>query len=125
MDQVTSLKLQVMGDTVPDLTPLTQMESLRYLWLDAPRVDLSGLAGSGITQLQLRASEILSLELLTQMPQLNALRLDGTPAVPSYEPLARTAIQYLDLGRDVAGRGQYTELDYTPISKCRNYCSWT
>ena len=57
MDQVTSLKLQVMGDTVPDLTPLTQMESLRYLWLDAPRVDLSGLAGSGITQLQLRASE--------------------------------------------------------------------
>lgn len=117
MDQVASLKLQVMGDTVPDLTPLTQMESLRYLWLDAPRVDLSGLAGSGITQLQLRASEILSLELLTQMPQLNALRLDGTPAVPSYEPLARTAIQYLDLGRDVAGRGQYTELDYTPISQ--------
>lgn len=79
MDQVTSLKLQVMGDTVPDLTPLTQMESLRYLWLDAPRVDLSRLAGSGITQLQLRASEILSLELLTQMPQLNALRLDGHP----------------------------------------------
>lgn len=117
MDSVTNLKLQVMGDIVPDLTPLAQMESLRYLWLEAPCIDLSGLAGAGIQQLRLSASEIRSLEPLTQMPELTALNLNDTPAVPSYAPLAQTSIQYLDMGRDVAGRGRYTELDYTPISQ--------
>lgn len=117
MDGITNLKLQVMGAIVPDLTPLAQMESLRYLWLEAPCIDLSGLAGASIQQLRLRASEICSLEPLTQMPELTALELSGTPAVPSYAPLARTRIQYLDMMRDVAGRGEYTELDYTPISQ--------
>ena len=111
MDQVTSLKLQVMAipcqthPADPDGEPALSLAGCALGICPAWRAAASPSCSCGL-------GDPLS-ELLTQMPQLNALRLDGTPRRCPAMSLWPGPPSNIWIWGGCCRAGQYTELDYT------------
>ena len=102
-----------------DLSGLEDCENLVILSLRGIEPEnLEPLAGvTGLQQLYLDLENCVSLEPLTELPDLLLLSLNFKEEYPSFEPLTRTTVKYLDLSQSYFGRITLENIDYESLSK--------
>ena len=106
---------------VTDLSGLEECRNLAILELDGIVPEsLEPLAGvTGLQQLFLNLQTCVSLEPLTELPDLQLLSLSFSEAYPSLEPLTRTTVKYLDLSQSYFGRITLEDLDYESLAQMK------
>lgn len=83
-----------------DLSPLSGLKKLEWLWLGARRVkDLSPLAGSSLEWLDLSHTDVEALAPLAGMTSLHTLQLEDTPVEDISVLSTLTSLYKLDLSR--------------------------
>ena len=104
---------------VTDLSGLAECRNLMILELDGIVPEsLEPLGGViGLQQLYLDLEVCVSLEPLTELPNLQLLSLAFSEEYPSLEPLTRTAVKYLDLSQSYFGRITLENIDYESLAK--------
>ena len=104
---------------VTDLSGLEECWNLMILELDGIVPEsLEPLARvTGLQQLFLNLETCVSLEPLTELPDLQLLSLSFSEEYPSLEPLTRTTVKYLDLSQSYFGRITLENIDYGSLAR--------
>lgn len=116
----TNLKV-VELENVPlqTLSAISSLTKLNYLTLDfCGTLDLQPLENlPNLSVVSLYGSDLLSLEPLSALPQLTYLNLGGETNYPGLEPLTKSTVAYLSLGRSAQDEKLPEGFDYAVLTE--------